>query len=83
MIPKDLVSTHLSKEDLAISVEGMPQVQSSESEFHFEHYIAGIQSDHIFHFHALKATLIMKRGIVLERWARGLLVMFEKFSAVP
>jgi hypothetical protein len=44
----------------------------------FGHYIAGTQSDHISHFHALKATLIMKRGIVLDRWARGLSVMLEK-----
>ncbi len=45
---------------------------------HFGHYIAGTQSDHMSHFHSLKATLIMKRGIVLDRWARGLLVMLEK-----
>ncbi len=42
------------------------------------HYIAGTQSDHISHFHALKATLIMKRGIVLDRWVRGISVMLEK-----
>ncbi len=41
-------------------------------------YIAGALSDNISHFHALKATLIMKRGIVLDRWARGLSVMLEK-----
>ncbi len=51
---------------------------SSESGLHFGHYIAGIQSDHISHFHALKAALIMKRGVVLKQWARGLLVMLEK-----
>jgi hypothetical protein len=45
---------------------------------HFGHYILGTQSDHISHFHALKATLIMKHGIVLDRRARGLLVMLEK-----
>ncbi len=30
------------------------------------------------HFHALKATLVLRRGIVLERWAWGLSVMLEK-----
>jgi hypothetical protein len=49
-----------------------------ESGLHFGHYIAGVASDHILHFHALKATLVLRGGIVLERWARGLSVMLEK-----
>ncbi len=51
---------------------------SSESGLHFGHYKAGTQSWMISKFHALKATLLMKRGLVLDRWGRGLLVMLEK-----
>jgi hypothetical protein len=51
---------------------------SSESGLHFGHYIAGCESDHIAYFHALKATLVVKRGIVLDRWSLGLSVMLEK-----
>ena len=50
----------------------------SESGLHFGHYIAGIALDHISYFLALKALLIVRRGVVLDRWARGLLVMLEK-----
>jgi hypothetical protein len=39
----------------------------------FGHYIAGIDSDYISHFHALNATLLLHHGLVLERWAQGLL----------
>jgi hypothetical protein len=39
---------------------------------------AGTASACISHFHALKATLIMHHGIVLERWAQGLSVMLQK-----
>jgi hypothetical protein len=53
-------------------------MSSSESGLHFGHYIAGLQSDHLSYFHALKATLIIWRGVVLDRWARGLSVMLEK-----
>jgi hypothetical protein len=78
MIPKDSVSTHLSKEDWQHQWKGCREsTLSSKSGLHFGHYIAGIQSDHISHFHALKAALIMKRGVVLKQWARGLLVMLE------
>ncbi len=51
---------------------------SSESGLHFGHYIAGISSDHISYFHALKATLILHWGVVLDRWACSLSVMLEK-----
>ncbi len=48
------------------------------SGLHFGHYIAGIKSEYISHFHALKATLIYHHGLVLERWAQGLSVMLQK-----
>ena len=50
---------------------------SSMSGLHFGHYKAGDQSQIISHFHALKTSLILCRGITLERWSHGLLVMLE------
>ncbi len=35
-------------------------------------------SDYINHFHALKATLLLHHGLVLEHWAQRLLVMLLK-----
>ncbi len=79
MIPKDSISPHVTKEDYQGQWKGRRELTSSSiSGKHFWHYIAGTQSDHISHFHALKATLIMKRRIVLDWWARGLLVMLAK-----
>ena len=49
-----------------------------ESGLHFGHYIAGCASKQVAHLHALKSTLVVNNGIVLDRWARGLLVMLEK-----
>jgi hypothetical protein len=78
MIPKDTISTHVSKEDYQRQWKGHRELTSlSILGKHFGHYIAGTQSDHISHFHALKATLIMKQGIVLDWWAWGLSVMLE------
>ena len=37
----------------------------------------GAQSQIIFHFHALKTSLLLCRGIALDRWSHGLLVMLE------
>ena len=51
---------------------------SSVSGLHFGHHKAAASSPVISHFHALKASLVMKRGIVLERWGKGLSVMIEK-----
>jgi hypothetical protein len=79
MIPQDSLNTLLTKEDWRHQWQDRREsTSSSESGLHFRHYIAGISSDHISYFHALKATLILRRGIVLERWARGLSVMLEK-----
>ena len=50
----------------------------SHSGLHFGHFIAGIKSDYISHFNALKATLIYQHGLVLERWMQGLSVMPQK-----
>jgi hypothetical protein len=48
------------------------------SGLYFKHYIAGIKSGYISHFHTLKATLLLHYGLVLERWVQGLLVMLQK-----
>lgn len=76
LVPENLVTTVIkleewsrhwkkSKEDTSLSESGC-------------HYCAGATSPMISHFHALKATLTFHRGIVLERWSRGLSVMIEK-----
>ena len=54
------------------------ETSSSYSGLHFGHYKAGTALAYISHFYAVKATLIMHHGIVLECWAQGLLVMLQK-----
>ena len=44
---------------------------------HFGHYKAGSQSQIISHFHVLKTSLLLCRGIALDRWSHGLSVMLE------
>jgi hypothetical protein len=68
----------LTKEDWSHQWQGgHKSTSSSKSELHFGHYLAGIKSDHISHFHALKASFIIKRGIVLDQWACGRSVILE------
>jgi hypothetical protein len=62
-----------SKEKTAASFSGC----------HFGHYIVGMRSDHITYLHALDATLVTKRGIFLDRWSKGLLVMLENLWVLP
>ena len=57
---------------------GKESTSSSESGLHFGHYIAGASSNIISGMHAAKATIIINTGEVLERWARGLLVMMRR-----
>jgi hypothetical protein len=45
---------------------------------HFSHYKAGLRSAYISHLQLLFASIIIKRGIVLERWLQGLSIMLEK-----
>lgn len=79
MIPQDSLDTKITKEDWqGQGKEKRESTSSSESGLHFGHYIAGISSDHVSYFHALKATLVLQRGIVLGRWLRGLSVMLEE-----
>ena len=55
---------------------------SSQLGLHFGHYIAGADCDYISQFHALQVSLALKKGIALERWSNGLLVMPEKMFGV-
>jgi hypothetical protein len=54
----------------------------SQFSLHFGHYIAGTDCDYISQFHALLVLLALKKGIALERWSNGLLVMLEKMFGV-
>jgi hypothetical protein len=54
------------------------ETSSSVSGWHFSHYKAGLLSAYIPHLQALFASLIVKQGIVHERWLQGLSVMPEK-----
>jgi uncharacterized protein (UPF0332 family) len=54
------------------------ETSSSRFGLHFGHYIAGIESEYISHFHAFKATLIFHHGLVLDCSANGLSVMLQK-----
>jgi uncharacterized protein (UPF0332 family) len=79
IIPKHLVKIKMTKEDFrAHWRRAKEETSSSFYGLHFGCYIAGIESDYISHFHALKATLLLHHGLVLERWAQGLLVMLQK-----
>jgi hypothetical protein len=67
MISKYSLNTTITKEEWRGQWKGRQEsTSSSESGLHFGHYIAGCRSDHISYFHALKGTLIMRRGVVLE-----------------
>ena len=79
IIPKNSVKIKMTKEDYARHWKrAKEETSSSRSGLHFGHYIAGIESNYISHFHALKATLIFHHGLVLDRWAQGLSVMLQK-----
>ena len=55
---------------------------SSQSGLHFGHFIAGMDCNYISQFHVLQVLLALKKGIVLERWSKGLSVMSEKMFDV-
>ena len=79
MIPINSLDTLITKEEWRWQWRGRRKsTSSSELGLHFGHYITGLSLDHISYFHALKALLIIRRGVVLDRWAQGLLVMLEK-----
>ena len=79
IVPKDSVRIKITKEDHKGHWRtAKEETSSSMSGYHFGHYMAGSMSEYIDHFHALKATLLLHHGLVLERWAQGLSVMLQK-----
>jgi hypothetical protein len=58
------------------------ETSSSPSGLHFGHYIAGANCDYVSQFHVFRLSLALKKGLALERWANGLLVMLEKMFGV-
>jgi hypothetical protein len=78
-IPKDSMNLTITSKDWMQQWKGRRETtSSSESGLHFGHYIAGGTSEQVAHLHALKSTLVINNGVVMERWARGLSVMLEK-----
>jgi hypothetical protein len=79
MVPSDLVDGLISQERWQQRWKKVKEdTSSSQSGIHFGHYIAGMDCDYISQFHALRVSLALKKGIVLERWSKGLSVMMEK-----
>ena len=79
IVLKDSVSSVIRREEWSNRwKKANEDTSSSESGLHFGHYRASSTSPTITHFHALKASLVMMHGQVLERWRRGLSVMIEK-----
>jgi hypothetical protein len=54
------------------------ETSSSTSGRHFGHYKAGLQLQYVSYLQSFQAKLIVKKGIILERWSNGLTVMLEK-----
>ena len=78
-IPANSVKTTIGREEWQQRWKrAREETSSSESGLHFSHYIAGAESDIISHLHALMTSIAVRRGIVMERWSRGLSVMLEK-----
>ncbi len=82
MVPSDSVNSLISREHWQQQWKKVKEdTSSSQSGLHFVHYIAGTDCDYISQFHALQVSLALKKGIVLERWSKGLSVMLEKSLA--
>jgi hypothetical protein len=79
-VPKNSVSTTITSGDWWSNHwhSAWEETSSSISGWHFGHYKASLQLQYVSYLQALQATLVVKRGIVLERWSNGLLVMLEK-----
>ena len=78
-VPKRSVATIIRRQEWEQRWKRAKEdTSSSMSGLHFGHYKAGAQSQIISHFHALKTSLLLHRGIALDRWSHGLSVMLEK-----
>ncbi len=72
-IPKDSMNLTITSNDWILQWKGRREAtSSSESGLHFGHYIAGCTSEQVAQLHALKSTLVINNGVMIERWARGL-----------
>jgi hypothetical protein len=79
IVPKDSVQTHISSREWEDHwKKANEKTSSSISGRHFGHYKAGLLSEYVTYLHALQATLVVKKGILLERWSNGLSVMLQK-----
>ncbi len=78
-IPADSINTLITKEGWQNHWGNAKEETSSTiSGRHFSHYKAGLRSDYISHLQSLLASLVIKKGIILDRWSQGLSVMLEK-----
>ncbi len=74
-----MVATLITKEDWENHwSKSKEETSSSVLGRHFGHYNAGLQLKYISHLQALLASLIVKHGILLDRWSKCLSVMLEK-----
>ena len=81
IVPTDSVSIKITKEDHRRHwSKADEETSSSKSGMHFGHYKAGSIFEYIEHVHALKATLLLHHGLILDRWAQGLSVMLQQIQ---
>ncbi len=79
IVPKDSIGIKMTKEDhWGHWRTAKEETSSSKSGMHFGYYKAGSLSEYIGHFYALKATLLLHHGLVLNHWAQEFLVMLQK-----
>ena len=77
-VPKQSVSAIIRRQEWENKrKQAKEDTSSSMSGLNFGNYKAGDQSQIISPFHALKTSLLLCRGIALDRWCCGLLVMIE------
>ena len=78
-IPQDSISSIIKHGQWSeFWCKSKEETSSSRSGRHFGCYKAGASSAIISHFHALQTSVVLQRGIKLDRWAQGLSVMLEK-----
>jgi hypothetical protein len=79
VVPADSVDAIVRKGDWSSYwSKAREETSSSESGLHFSHYKADAGSKTISHFHAIKASVMLKDGWGYARWGRGMSVMLEK-----
>ena len=80
-IPMDSINTIISHGQWSkFWIRSKEETSSSRSGRHFGFYKAGAGSEIISHYHAVQTSIVLQRGIKLNRWAQGLSVMLEKVA---